>query len=291
MRYYAAMTDLAHRTFLITGGNCGIGRATAASLAARGANVVIASRSEVKTAPVLEQLRMAFPEATVSFLSLDLADLSSVRRAADTFLDSGRPLDVLINNAGVAGLRGLTRDGFELTYGTNHLGPFLLTERLLPKLRESARARIVNVSSKAHLGARGIDWDSLTRPAKSRSGFPEYRVSKLMNVLHAKELARRLQGTSVMTYSLHPGVVASDIWRQVPAPFRVVMKLFMLDNERGAETSLHCATSAGIASHTGRYYDRCREAPVNPLADEVALAKKLFERSEEDVARALRSQA
>ncbi len=205
---------------------------------------------------MLDALRRGRPRATIEFLSLDLADLSSVKRAADKYLASGRPLDVLVNNAGVAGARGLTRDGFEITLGTNHLGPYLFTELLLPRLREAAQGRVVNVSSRAHLKVARIDWEAFTRETKRTSErLAMYALSKLLNVLHAKELARRLAGTRITTYALHPGVIASDVWREVPAPARAVMKLFMKSNEDGAKTSLYCATSPDLADVSGQYFD------------------------------------
>jgi retinol dehydrogenase 12 len=276
-----ASQDLKDRTFLVTGANSGIGRALVEALAAQGARVVLAARSAERTVPVLEGIRSRYPSAPASFLPLDLADFSSVRQAADQLRATGHRLDVLVNNAGVAGTHGLSRDRFDLTYAVNHLGPFLLTNLLLPQLRESPAARIVNVASIAHLRARTIDWTRLERQSTPRrSGFQDYAVTKLMNVLHAKELARRLNGTSVRTYSLHPGGVASNIWRALPVPLQWLLKLFLLSNEEGARTPLFCAAAPEVGTATGRYYDRCREARSNPLADDPSLAAKLWDRSE-----------
>ena len=283
----SAPASLAGRTFLVTGASSGIGRTTALALVARGAAVVIANRSEQKSRPVLDELRRVRAGADVDFVPLDLADLASVRRAAATFLASGRGLDVLVNNAGIAGTPGLTRDGFEITLGTNHLGPFLLTELLLPRLREAPQGRIVNVSSNAQLRPRRIDWAWLRRPTRtSPERMHMYQVSKLMNVMHAAELARRLAGTRVTTYALHPGVVATDIWRELSRPVAAALKLFMISEEKGARTTLHCATAPELAARSGRYYDRCRESRVNRLADDAALARELFERSEHAIAAA-----
>jgi retinol dehydrogenase-12 len=283
-----AEQDLKGRTLLVTGANSGIGRATAEALAARGAAVVMASRAAQRTLPVLEDLRRKHPGADLEFLALDLASLRAVKESAERFLATGRPLDVLINNAGIAATPGVTQDGFEVTFGTNHLGPFLFTSLLLPRLQEAKRARIVNVASRAHQQARGIDWAMLERPTRSvKERLRMYGVSKLMNVLHAAELARRLAGTSVTTYSLHPGVVASDIWREAPWPIRPVMKLFMLSNEEGARTSLYCATAPELENVSGRYYDDRREQSPSRLAQDVALARELYERSEAMVKRVL----
>ncbi|MBX3273686.1 MAG: SDR family oxidoreductase [Sandaracinaceae bacterium] len=280
------MGDLDGRVFFITGANTGIGRATALALGARGATLYLACRSEDKARPVIDAIAAQGNE-DVHFVPLDLADLASVDAAADAFLAEDRPLHVLINNAGLAGQRGTTSDGFERTFGVNHLGHFRLTERLLDRLVASAPARIVNVASKAHERARGIEWAKLTEPVASTTGLPEYQVSKLANVLHAKELARRLAGTGVTTYSLHPGVIASDVWREVPWPIRSIMTLFMKSNEDGARTTLHCAASPDAASETGLYYVDERAKRANPIADDVALQDELRRRSEAWVAEAL----
>ena len=282
------MTHESGKTFFVTGANTGIGKATAFELARRGARVVLASRSEEKTRPVMAEIEAAVPGAKLDFYALDRANLASFDRFAKSFLDSGAPLDVLINNAGLAGATGTTRDGYEVTTGTNHLGPFHLTELLLPRLREAAQGRVVNVASKAHFSAKKLDCSVFEKPISSATGtLPLYSQSKLMNVIHAKELARRLAGTAVTTYSLHPGVVASDVWREVPWPFRSLMKLFMITNEEGALTQLRCATDETLAKSTGRYFDKQREIPSNPVAEGEDVGRELFERSSELVRKAL----
>jgi dehydrogenase/reductase SDR family protein 13 len=269
------------RTFFVTGANSGIGRALVEAIAARGCTVVLATRSEERTRPVLNELRSRYPAARVQWVHIDVSDLTSVRRAAAAFLAVRQPLDVLVNNAGIAGTRRLSKDGFDLTYATNHIGPFLLTNLLLPKLRESPQGRVVNVASGAHMMVKDIDWSVLQRrTAPKRSGVKDYAVTKLMNVLHAKELARRLSGTRVTTYAVHPGAVASNIWRALPRPVQWVGKLFMLSNEEGARTPFYCATAPELAGSSGRYYDRCREARASPLAENAALAKELWTRTE-----------
>jgi retinol dehydrogenase 12 len=281
-------SELRGRTFLVTGTTSGIGRAVAEALAAQGGNVVLAARSEERMRPVLDGIRALRPLGAVQFLALDLADLGSVRRAAEQFISGGQSLDVLINNAGVAGVRALSADGFDITYATNHIGPFLFTELLRPLLGRSAQARVVNVSSVAHMQVRSIDWTVLERrSAPGRNGFSDYAVTKLMNVLHAKELARRSAGTGLTTYALHPGGVASNIWRAVPRPVQWILKLFLISNEEGAKTPLYCATDPALATSTGRYYDKCREVPCNPLAHDEPLARELWERTEQAIARSV----
>ncbi len=274
-------TDLQGRTLLVTGASSGIGRAMAEALAARGASVVLTARSGERARPVLEAIRHRNPGADAELLIFDLSDLSDVRRAAEQFLASGRRLDVLVNNAGVAGTEDLSRDGFDRTYATNHIGPFLLTSLLLPRLREAPQGRVVNVSSIAHTTAKGIDWATLEqRKTPKRSGFPDYAATKLMNILHAKELARRVAGTPITTYAVHPGGVASNIWRALPQVVQWPLKLFLISNEAGAQTQLYCATSPELATTTGRYYDKCREVNPSELARDGALARELWERTE-----------
>jgi retinol dehydrogenase 12 len=234
--------ELSGRTFLVTGANTGIGNATVTELARRGGKVYLACRSRQKGEAVAGQIVAATGNDEVRFLPLDLADLASVKDCARAFLALEEPLHVLINNAGIGGTPGLTRDGFELVFGVNHLGHFALTMRLLDCLTAS-RARIVNVASDAHYQAKGIDFNRLQRRTRGITGMPEYAVSKLCNVLFSQELARRLGGTGVTSYALHPGVVASDIWRRVPGLVRPLVTRRMLTVEQGARTSLHCATA------------------------------------------------
>ena len=245
------------RTFLVTGGNTGIGRATATALARDGGRVYIACRSAAAGAAAVSAIQEAAGSQAVWLLALDLASLASVRDCAAAFLATGEPLHVLVNNAGVGGQRGLTADGFELHFGVNHLGHFALTSLLLDRLKASGPgARVVTVSSDAHYGAHGIDFDALRRSTASFTGQREYAVSKLCNVLFTQELARRV--TDVSAYALHPGVVASDIWRRVPWPARALIKRRMLTVDQGAVTSVYCATSGAVASESGLFYDKCQ---------------------------------
>ena len=273
-------TELAGRTFLVTGANTGIGRATAEGLARRGGRVYVASRSPDKGSAAVAAIRTATGNNAVSFLPLDLADLDSVRACAVDFLARGEPLHVLVNNAGVVRTRGLTKQRFELMFGVNHLGHFVLTNALLGCLEASGPARVVTVSSDSHYAARGIDWDALRQPERGLTGLSGYAVSKLCNVLFSAELGRRTAGTGVTTYALHPGVVASDIWRRVPWPVRPLIQRRMLTVEQGAETSLYCATSPSVASDSGLFYDKCAEREPSQVATP-ALAAELWRRSEE----------
>jgi retinol dehydrogenase 12 len=274
-------TDAAKgRTFLVTGANTGIGRATAAALARQGGRVYVASRSREKGEEAVAGIKASTGNEAVWFLPLDLADLDSVRACASAFLALGEPLHVLVNNAGVVRARGLTRQGFELMFGVNHLGHFALTNALLGCLTASAPARVVTVSSDSHYSAGGIDFEALRRPERGITGLHGYAVSKLCNVLFSQELARRTADTGVTTYALHPGVVASDIWRRVPWPVRPLMTRRMLTADEGAATSLYCATSPDVAQDSGKFYDKCAErAPSRVATPE--LAAELWKRSEE----------
>ncbi len=270
------MGDLTGKTVFLTGGNAGIGYATVIALAKRGARVYLTSRSRVNGEAAVAAISASAGSDQVRLLTLDLASLASVRACAQEFLALGEPLHVLINNAGLAGRRGQTADGFELQFGVNHLGHFALTQLLLPRLQESDQARIVSVASEAHYGARGIDFAALRRRTPSLIGMKEYSVSKLCNVLHMQELARRLEGTGMHAYSLHPGVVASQIWNRVPWGARQLITGRMLTPEQGALTSVYCATSAEVAQDSGTYYDKCRLTEPSKVATQ-ALAAELWQ--------------
>jgi len=275
------VTDLAGRTFLITGANTGIGRATATELARRGARVFLGCRSPADIGhATADRIKAASGNQNVVFIPLDLAELASVRACAQGFLALGEPLHGLINNAGVPGRRGwTTTDGFELAFGVDHLGHFALTMALLGRLAECAPARVVTLASDAHYRAPGIDFSALQRGSRSITGFPEYAVAKLCNVLFTQELARRAAGRGITTYAVHPGVVASDIWRRVPWPARPLLKRRMLTVEQGARAPVRCATDPGLAGVTGQYYENGQERAPSPVATP-ELAAQLWDHSE-----------
>jgi NAD(P)-dependent dehydrogenase (short-subunit alcohol dehydrogenase family) len=277
-----AASDLAlrGRVALITGANTGIGRVTALELARQGARVFLAGRSRERTQPVLDVVRSLNPAAPAEWLPLELGDFGSVRACAQSFLERGLPLHLLINNAGLAGARGLTTSGFEMAFGVNHMGHFLLTCLLLERLRASSPARIVTVASRAHRQVRGLRWDTLRKPTASLLAIREYGASKLANVLFSAELGRRLNGTGVCTYSLHPGVIDSDIWRGLPSPLRSLNRLRLVTPQEGARTTLHCATSPGLANETGLYYSDCAPQMPSAAAQDAELAAELWRCSE-----------
>ena len=278
------MISSSKRVALITGANTGIGLVTARELARQGMHVFIACRSKERAQPALDEIRALGGDVQVEFLPLDLGDLDSVRECARQFLARDLPLHLLINNAGLAGSPGLTKSGFELAFGVNHIGHFLLTQLLLQRIKASAPARIVTVSSRAHYRAKRIDWEAVRQRTHTRTAIEEYGVSKLANALFSAELGRRLAGSGVTTYALHPGVVASDVWRAVPWPLRSIIKLAMISTEQGAATTLHCATSPAAAQESGLYYDSCRVKAPSKFAQDTTLAAELWKRSEQWVA-------
>ncbi|MBL9018156.1 MAG: SDR family oxidoreductase [Myxococcales bacterium] len=275
--------DLAGKTYIVTGANTGIGKVTAKELARRGARVVLACRSKSKTEPVIEEIKQETGNQQVDFVALDLSDLKSVRACAEQLLAKEPKIHGLINNAGLVAKRGAkTVDGYQMTFGTNHLGHYLLTRLLLDRMKQTGEARIVNVASHSHYRAKDIDWAAVTRANQTIVGMKEYEVSKLANVLFTKELARRLEGSKVTAYAVHPGTVATDVWRRVPPPFRWIMKKWMITPEEGATSTLVCATDPDLAAQTGRYYTvGGKEKRPNKVADDTQLASALWTKSAE----------
>ncbi len=275
--------DMRGKTCLVTGATAGIGRSTAAALAARGANVVLGCRNLKKAAKVAAEIEEETPGASLHLHHLDLDRFSDVRKSAQALVESEHRIDVLVNNAGLAGQRGLTSEGFELAFGTNHLGPFLFT-LLAEEALVSNGARIVMVASNSHrLAKKGIDFDAIRKPTASVSGLPEYGVSKLANILFAKELGRRWAHRNVTTYALNPGRIASDIWKRVPWPVRPLMKTFMKSNDEGAKTSVMCSCDTSLSGESGLYYNECKLQTPSRWAMDDALAAELWDRSAEMV--------
>ncbi|MFT3694801.1 MAG: SDR family oxidoreductase [Kofleriaceae bacterium] len=279
--------DLVGKNFIITGASAGIGKVTALELSKRGAHVIMANRSRAKSEPIIEDIAKATGNRP-DLVELDLSDLKSVRRAAEEILAKNIPIHGLINNAGLAGSHGLTKDGFELTFGTNHLGPYLFTRLLLDTISKTPGARIVNVSSHSHYQAKKLHFDRVKGMTRSRTGLKEYEESKLANVLFTKSLAEKLSGTGVTAYAVHPGMVATEIWSKsdlfpkLPAPIKWVWKKFMRTVEDGAVSSLRTATDPALAQESGNYYgaNGFKKAP-SPAANDAALAKELWQRSAE----------
>ena len=328
--------DLSGRVYIVTGANSGTGLATSQQLVRQGAHVVGACR-RVSAGETAFAEFASLPGAA-EIMQLDLASLASVRAFAADFLGKHQRLDGLVNNAGLVTSEGRTEDGFEIQFGTNHLGHFLLTELMLDILKASAPARIVCLSSVVHAG-RGsqdvtIDFEDLqplggsengsraaaryqTRSATANGGLTKayerkpyssmaaYAQSKLANLLHAQELARRLEGTNVTAYSVHPGWIRSNFGAEImPGWLRGAMNLALrpfggflgiMSPEDGAQTTLHCLLDDDAPSHNGAYFSQNsilyakREhwpggwpmRSPNPNARDEALAKRLYDVSSE----------
>jgi NAD(P)-dependent dehydrogenase (short-subunit alcohol dehydrogenase family) len=276
------------KTVVITGGNSGIGLETAEALAGMGARVIVTARNADKgRAAVAGIVQRQGGHAQVQLVVFDLADLSSVRRGADEILEQAPRVDVLVNNAGlVLSERHETVDGFEATFATNHLGPFLLTNLLLDRLRASAPSRIVNVASTAHNSARkGIPFDDLQSTKRYR-GMRVYGESKLANILFTLELARRLAGTGVTANSLHPGTVRTGYGADGDArgllAFGIkISQPFFLSPAQGARTSIYLASSPAVEGVTGEYFVKCKPAKPRPPALDAEAAEHLWQVSEE----------
>ncbi|MEO0811671.1 MAG: SDR family oxidoreductase [Myxococcota bacterium] len=266
---------MAGKVAVVTGANTGIGRVTAVELARQGAQVLLACRSAERCAPVIREI--ASVGGSSEHIPLDLADLASVQRCSERIAGRVPRIDLLVNNAGLAGKRGLSVQGFELAFAVNHLGHFLLTERLRPRLLASASPRVVVVSSNAHYSCRDLALDAVRSKATLRGAFPAYARSKAANVLFCAELARR--EPAIASMSLHPGVVHTEIWRQIPAPVRWWVTRKMISPEEGAKTSLHCALDPSVTS--GGYYDECALREPSELVQNQELARELWERSEQ----------
>lgn len=238
------------RVVLVTGSTDGIGRATARALAAAGAKVILHGRSKAKVDAALAKLAEELPGAELEGVSFDLGSLSAVRRGAEQILARVPALHVLVNNAGIyADERTLTDDGIELTFAVNHVGPFLLTELLAPRLEESATeapSRVIDVSSIAHTRGR-IHIDDLTF-AQGWTGYAAYAQSKLANVMHALELAERRDPKKLVAYSLHPGVIGTKLLRQGFGPVQGASP------EAGARTIVRLAGATSVDEPSGTYF-------------------------------------
>ena len=285
-----AVADMGGRTVVVTGGNSGIGWATAIALAGAGARVLITARDSGRGAAAVEDIRRRSGSDAVELVVFDLGSLASVRAGAAEILARCDRLDVLVNNAGIVLTeRRESADGLEATFAVNHLGPFLLTDLLRDRLVASAPARVVNVASTAHKGARrGLDFDDL-QTERRYSGMAVYSKSKLANILFTTELARRLAGTGVTANCVHPGTVATGYGRDGDATGFLafglkVIKPFVLTPEQGARTSVYVASSPDVADVTGRYFVKCRARTPSKAARDEAAAARLWEVSEKLVA-------
>lgn len=276
------------KVVVITGGNSGIGLETAAALAGAGARVVMGCRNSAKAEGAVAQIRMRTGNDQVESRPLDLIDLDNVRSFASSLADLDR-IDVLINNAGlILDAREESPQGYEATFAINHLGPFELTNLLLPQISASDAGRIVNVGSFAHFMApTGIDWADLDR-RRSYRGWLVYGQSKLANILHANELSRRLDGTGVGAHSLHPGMVGSGFGREGDLHgfndrLLAAGQFVLITPEQGARTSVYVASSGDAGRSSGDYWVRGARGRTAPWARNEAEARYLWRVSEQMV--------
>jgi NAD(P)-dependent dehydrogenase (short-subunit alcohol dehydrogenase family) len=261
------------RRALVTGATAGIGLETARAIARSGFSVLVGARDESRGRAVVDELARAGGGGTAELFLVDLASFASVRAAAERFLTSGRPLHVLVNNAGVVSPeRRVTADGHELTWQTNFLSGFLLTRLLLPALKSAPGARVVNVSSRGHYNGR-IEWDD-PGLANGYSSLRAYAQSKLAQVLVTRELARR--EPSIAVNAVHPGAIGTKIWNAAPRPVAAVLKAVLPSAERGARPVVRLAIDPALEGVTGRYFNRTLEAPPSAAAQSDADAARLW---------------
>jgi len=277
-------TTMSGKTVLITGAGSGIGRETARGLASAGARVVMTCTDREKTGPVCEALKRQTGNSAIELLQLDLAAPASVREFAAEFSRRYHQLHVLINNAGVFSLkRQETPGGFEHTIAVNYLGPFLLTRLLLPVLRQTPGARIINVSSDAYSQGR-ID-PSDFHLQRNYSGIKAYGASKFALMLFTLELADRLRDTGITVNVVHPGTVATGIWQLWPGTWYQglmdrIMGLFASTPAQASRTSIYLATSAAVQGITGAYFAKEKQKDLAPKCRDKALQQELWRLSE-----------
>ena len=273
------------RICLVTGGTNGIGKSTAQELAQMGATVIIVGRDAQKTSRVVNEIRATSGNPKVRPMLADLSSQLDVRRLADEFKSQYAHLHVLINNAGAVFMkRQLSMDGIEMTFALNHLAYFLLTDLLLDTLKASAPARIINVSSNAHTSGK-IEFDNLQG---ERIYSPRvYENSKLANILFTTELARRLQGTGVTVNALHPGFTATGFARNngkaIAALVSIFAPLVARSPAKGAETSIYLASSPSVEGLSGEYFYDSQVIQAAPQANDMAVARRLWDVSAEMV--------
>jgi len=268
---------------LVTGANTGIGKVTAQHLAEMGCHVFLASRSAAKTTPVADEIKQSCGHDKVEVITLDLADFQSIKNCAEGFKKRGLPLHYLINNAGLGGApTPFTTEGFETTVGVNHIGTMLFTSLLFPVLKQSTPSRLVNVSSIGHLlvNLNQARWgDDIKLPRVGNMDmFEAYKFSKWLMSACTVKMAKKLQNSGLSVFHLHPGSVATDVWRNLPDVLQWVTKKVMLSPEEGALTTLYCTLANGLEEHTGKYFDDCT-ITSSPVTEDQALVDRAWKQS------------
>lgn len=273
-------TNLKGKTIMITGASSGIGMATAKQLAAMGAALVLVCRDRERSEAVVDEIISQTNNHNIELFITDLRSQKQIRKFANTFMATDRPLHVLLNNAGlVIRERIITVDGFETMFAVNHLSHYLLTRLLMPRITASAPARIVNVASEAHRFAGGrMNFDDLNAEKKF-GGNRNYSQSKLANLLFTHELARRLKGTTVTVNAVNPGPVASGFAQGIggfPQIMMTLMRPMMRSPQKGAQTSVYLCASKDVEQTTGLYFSNCREKRTNDAALNDGDARRLW---------------
>ncbi|XP_048850064.1 retinol dehydrogenase 12-like isoform X1 [Brienomyrus brachyistius] len=274
------------KTVLITGANTGIGKETARDLAGRGARVIMACRDLSRAERAADEIRQSTGNRNVVVRHLDLASLSSVRQFAKSYICSEERLDILINNAGVMMCpKSLTVDGYETQFAVNHLGHFLLTTLLLERLECCVPSRVITVSSMTHKGGK-IHFEDLNFNETPYNPLTSYRQSKLANILFAKELAHRVKGSGVSSFSLHPGVIRTELGRHMGSRHPLLYCLLYLPAvillktpREGAQTSIYCAVAEDLEKKSGCYFSDCTVKEPAPEGKDDLVALKLWELS------------
>jgi len=281
-----AKADMKGKVAIVTGCSTGLGKHTAAVLAQQGMTVIMASRNWDRIQAAAESIRgAAVNGGSLRPMLLDTSSMNSVRKFAQEFIALKLPLHVLINNAGImAPPFAQSVDGFESQIATNHLGPFLLAYLLLPVLKASAPSRIIDLSSSLHKRSPAFSISALSPTAETYNGLQQYNLSKLANVLHVRELAKRIAGTGVTAYSVHPGVIRTELGRsncllngcvccfQCCPCFKSV--------PRGTATTIYCAVQPGIEKFSGHYFEDCHDSPPSQAGENDAFAASLWVASE-----------
>jgi NAD(P)-dependent dehydrogenase (short-subunit alcohol dehydrogenase family) len=270
------------KVVVVTGGTSGIGQVAAETLAGQGARIVLIARDQTRAAESMAKLRAAGPSAEHSLHFADLSSIVQTRRVGEQIAAAEARIDVLINNAGaVFGHRQLTPEGLEMTFATNHMAYFVLTQALRERLTATPGARIVSTSSTSHTSGK-LDFEDL-QSAKAYSAIRTYGKSKLCNVLFTRELARRLAGTGVTANCLHPGFVASRFgsqsggWMQFITP---MAHLFAIAPQQGADTIIYLASAPQVAGMSGLYFYKRKPISTSPAGQDDAAAARLWEVSE-----------
>ncbi|CAF0998162.1 unnamed protein product [Adineta steineri] len=280
------------KTVIITGSNSGVGKYTAIELAKRGAHIILACRDRKRTEEALKEICKLSGSNNVEIEIVDLASLKSIEECAKRLCGRLSKLDVLINNAGVMMASEKSVDGYEIHFAVNHLGHFLLTNLLLDLMKKAPSARIINVSSVNHAFLNiTINWDDInfTKPYWKINA---YSHSKLANILFTNELARRLQDTNITANSLHPGVVRTEVIRNILGHYQIILNTILLlitplwccftkSPEQGAQTSIYLASDRRLNHVTGKYFKECKEYSSSKTSLDQQAAKRLWKLSEE----------